>query len=126
MFLFNLVNFVSGNTTYYNASFGLNVHLEPPALVIEKEDTRINASVQYLGMSVGDQNFTFYYVFKQREYFYENWTTIACVEGNDSVSIVYNWNIGTSQSPSHECLVELYSPDCGLLDNDTASVRIAG
>jgi len=93
--------------------------------VIENEDTIINATILYPNLHKDNYpNFTYYYIFKKRVFADDNWTTIACVQGNDSVSIVSQWSQDIAQSV--QCMVELFLPDCTLFDYDIATVRIAG
>ena len=125
--LFMLFVFVSGNATYYNEGFNSTgtVSLKIPLPVIEDENTTLNASILFPDSPAeNQQNFTYYYIFMQRNFRDDNWTTFACVQGNNSVSVVSRWSSDVGDMA--QCLVELYSPDCSLIDNDTTTVTIAG
>jgi len=119
---------VPGNTTHNTTTVTNSpgtVSLIVPVPVIENEDTIINASISFSNLPIENwPNFTYYYIFKKQEFVVDNWTTIACVQGNNSVSIVSQWSHDVTQSV--HCMVELYSSDCGLISNDTKIVRIAG
>jgi len=92
-------------------------------LVIENENTTINASVSNPNPILGG-SFLYYYKFKERTLGSYSWTTIACVQGNYTAGTEYRWEPNLPQA--RECVVELYSADKVFLSNDKAIVTMAG